>query len=192
MNELIKAGEVSHCPKCLYQFIEGTVEARPAICPRCAYDLTIIDITDALVTPEELLKQAGQKEVGDLMTMMENWSKAHRRAIVELGLDWSAPHEYMEDIFAIMMPYLGRLKQAGYISQEDGEKVFAYMAHQLERIVLTNGAAEEKLKLEGKWNEKEQGIKDYWDKRLQKESGVRITHILSLPMRTEQRKSCNK
>jgi hypothetical protein len=139
------------------------------------------------VTPEELLRQAGKREIMDLMTMMENWSKAHRRVIVESGLDWSAPHEYMEDIFTIMMPYLGRLKQAGYIDQEDGERVLAYMAHQLERIVLTNGAAEEKLKLEGKWNEKEQGIKDYWDKRLQKESGVRIAHILSLPMRTEQR-----
>jgi hypothetical protein len=186
MTELQKVGEVSHCSKCLYQFIEGTVEARPANCPRCAYDLTIIDITDALVTKEELRNQAGMREISDLMKMMENWSKAHRRVIVEEGLDWSAPHEYMEDIFTIMMPYLGRLKQAGYIGQKEGERVLAYMAHQLERIVLTNGAAEEKLKLEGKWDAKEQEIKDYWDQRLQKESGVRIAHILQLPMRYEQ------
>ncbi|MHA2065275.1 MAG: hypothetical protein ACXABY_12940, partial [Candidatus Thorarchaeota archaeon] len=81
MSELTKAGEVSHCPKCLYQFIEGTIDARSSVCPRCCYDLTIIDITDALVLEEELRKQAGAKELGDLMTMMENWSKAHRRVI---------------------------------------------------------------------------------------------------------------
>jgi len=190
MNELQKVGEVSHCPKCLYQFIEGTVDARPhGHCPRCAYDLTIIDITDTLATDEQLKKMAGMRELCDLMQMLRNWSTAYQRWVGENGVDWSSPHEFLEEYGMQMAPYVARLLQTGYIDKESVLQLGSYFRHEMDKLIVVIEAEEDLMRLTGRWGDDEQEIKEYWMARTGTAIGCSTAAKVELPMRDDKRES---
>jgi len=169
MNQLVKGGDeqFEHCYKCCIQ-LTPDLNTADGHCPRCGYDLKVIDISESVATVEQLRRKQADKEKYDLMQMVGNWAAAERRWINECGVDWSAPHELVQRIGDMMLPWIGRLVQAGYFEPKDVAEISAVVDHEIIKTIELLENNEEKLRLEGEWNEKEQEIKEYWGERLGK------------------------
>lgn len=172
-----------HCLKCCLK-LDEYVEFADGHCPRCAYDLTIIDTNELPATDDQLKKRQGEKELYDLLQMVRNWAKFHSKYITEHGIDWSAPHELIEMIGQQMMPWIGRLVQTGYFGKDEVAKIGAQVDYEVTQLIGQLEAEEDILRLTGQWSDSEQETKDYWQKKM----GI----IRQLPMRNVERISSDK
>lgn len=184
-DQIVVADEhPEHCYRCCLQL---TNDVKPQTydghCPRCGYDLTIIDISEELATEEQLKAKRGEREMYDLIQMVHNWGKAQRRYIDRVGVDWSAPHDMIQDIGEMMMPWIARLVQAGYFGKGNVSSISAIVDHEVEKLIHKIEAEEDILRLTGQWSENEEEIKKYWEEKL--------PIIRKLSMRNEQRIACN-
>lgn len=170
--------DYAHCYKCCLQ-LTPDVEFASGICPRCGYDLTIIDIGTEVATEEQLKKKRAQQEMYDLILMVQNWGNAQRRYIGEAGVDWSAPHDLVEEIGTMMMPWIARLVQAGYFGKDEVRQITAVVDMEMEALIICIQAEEDIMRLTGQWGDNEQEIKDYWAKKL--------PFVRQLSMRSQQR-----
>jgi len=116
--------EFEHCPRCGIEIsVRCQVSKTPdGFCPRCAYDIDgTIDITadyGELVDPEKEKEWKGQQEFNDLMNMLTNWSDGYIKIIMRETIDWSLPHEFLQEFAEQMVPYIARLRETGYATQE--------------------------------------------------------------------------
>lgn len=155
-----------HCYRCCLQMTpEIQREVRGGICPRCGYDQTIIDISEEIATEEQLKDRQAQKELYDLLQMVSNWGKAYRRSVDERGIDWSAPHEFVQELGDMLMPWVARLVQAKYFKRDEVQKIGAVIDHEVEQLFIQLEQSEELMRLSGEWNDEEQEIKDYWEEK---------------------------
>jgi hypothetical protein len=171
-----------HCPRCELEYEPDVINIDP-YCGRCAYDIGgTIDITDVPIDPDAEKRKAGQVGKADLMLMLENWSRAFIRVIDEKGVDWSSPHEYMQEVAEQMLPYIGRLKDEGYLTAEDVRELGDFFTEQLAAIIAKLEQEEDLMRLTGRWDDNEQEIKEYWQERLCKAHGAipQLTRV-SLP-----------
>lgn len=148
------------CPRC-------DIELEPGIsdgyCPRCAYDIHgTIDISEDLVDPQVQKDRAGAKEFATLMLMLDNWLKGYKKLIREEGVDWSLPHEFFQEFYELMTPYIARLRENGYATEDRmkamGEKVVECLNDMIECIQQE----EDVMRLTGQWTDKEEAIKLEW------------------------------
>lgn len=186
-------GPYPHCWRC-------NIELNPFIvdvhlrkhCPRCGYDLTIIDVGQGIVDPEELKRRVGLNEFCDLLQILHNWAVAYKRQVEQNGVDWSLPHEYLQEVAEQMLPYIARLRQTEYIDQEHLTALSENFWSYAREIVQELEQEESLMRLTGRWTDDEQEIKDYWQEQFSKANGLTFQQFLSLPMRNEQRESCDK
>ncbi len=121
----------------------------------------------------------------DLIQMVGNWATAFINLTTEKGVDWSFPHELVEEIGTQMMPWIARLVQSGYFSKDEVSLVTATIDHEVGKLIRTLESEEDVLRLTGQWDEKEQDIKDHWNERFQKAHGIEFKAYIQLPMRDE-------
>ena len=180
MNEIVKSGDhqYDHCYKCCLQ-LTPQVEFGDGHCPRCGYDLTIIEISTSLATEEQLREKQASKEMYDLILMVQNWAKFHKGYVSENGIDWSAPHELVEMIGMQMMPWIARLVQVGYFGKEQVAQISAVIDKEVAELIQQLEAEEDILRLTGQWSDSEQAIKEHWTEEV---GGIR-----RLFMRNKQR-----
>jgi hypothetical protein len=144
------------------------------VCGRCLRPVDVdLAHSKELVTEADHLRQAGEKEFSDLMMMLDNWGKGYLN-IAKEGIDWSLPHELFEDFTDQMVPYIIRLGDCGYSTPERmvaiGDKVVEVM-----RVLIDFMQSEEDvLRLGGVWSDKDQEIKEYWEKKGESNAHLRI------------------
>ena len=169
MSNIVPSGDQNyeHCYKCCLQLTpEMRHRAHDGYCPRCCHDLTIVDICELPVTPEQLKDKQSQKEMYDLVQMVQNWAKFHKDYVATNGVDWSAPHELVEIIGMQMMPWIARLVQTGHFTKEHVAQISVVIDREVEELVVQLEAEEDILRLTGQWSDREQEIKDYWKKEM--------------------------
>lgn len=169
-----------HCYKCYLQHDEHEM-----ICGRCGNDLTIITLSEELTTEDHHKQVAGKKELQDLKLILRNWAGAFKTLIDEKGVDWSVPHEFLEEYGTCMLPYVSRLLQTGYVGRECVIDLAAEFQEQIKGLILRLEQEEAVLRLTGQWTGDEQENKEYWEERFSKAHGCSIESLLSLPMRNE-------
>ena len=179
-NDLTIVKPKYHCYRCNIEHNEYE-----QICPRCGIDLTIITISDEITTDEQQRQRTGKKETSDLKLMLRNWARAFRNHIKEKGVDWSIPHELLEEYGTMMVPYIGRLLVEKYIDNDDIIEIGAEFAEQVESLVVCLEQEEDLLRLTGQWTDNEQEIKEYWEGRFSTSNGCSIQQYVQLPMRNE-------
>ena len=135
-----------------------------AICGRCCRPLDFgASQTKEVTLRAEYLEKAGEKEFADLMMMLDNWGKGYMN-IAREGIDWSLPHELFEDFTDQMVPYIARLGECGYSTTERMESIGSKIVEVIETLIHFMQSEEDVLRLGGAWTDKEQEIKEYWEK----------------------------
>ena len=186
MSDLVKHSGINyeHCYKCCLQ-LTPDLETTDGHCPRCGYDLTIIDIGQELATEQQLKQRQAVREMMDLQIMLGNWAGAFINQTKEKGVDWSLPHEFLEEVWNHMMPWMTRLVQSEYFGKEEVAETMAAFDHEMGKLVRELDQEESILRLTGQWSDSDQEIKDYWESMLQKSHGISFSKYLQLPMRNE-------
>lgn len=187
MNDLVVSGEhYPTCPNCDLELNPWSMrEPNPSHCPRCAYDLNTIDLTDALIDPTTEKQRKGLREKIDLLKMLRNWGQAYERLVGERGVDWSLPHEYLQEVAENMLPYLDRLRKTEYLTSGDIADLGIFFAEQCGKLIVAIEQEEDLLRLTGGWTDREQEIKDYWQERFSKSYGLTFQQYLQVSMRNE-------
>jgi len=121
-------------------------------------------ITTEIINPEtDHLTTVGVQEFHDLMLMLDNWGSGYLRLAAE-GVDWSLPHEYFEDFTDQMVPYIMRLKVEGYATPERLRAIGDKILDNMNVLITFMQTEEDVLRLGGKWSDKDQEIKEYWER----------------------------
>lgn len=166
INEMLpEIREVVQCPKCEIHMDGHIVRKVDGLCPRCCYEIDdTIDVPgDDLVDVET---EKGNKEFCDLMLMLNNWCDGYIRLITERGVDWSIPHEFLQEFGEQMIPYIARLRELGYVSQDRMLTIGDIVQDCLRKLIEAIEQEEGLMRLTGQWNEQEEEIKKYWEKKL--------------------------
>lgn len=181
--------EAITCPRCdlvmdgfniRFELAEGHM-----VCPRCArivddlYDQTVVE-GRALTDPQK--RTTGERELRDLMKILRNWERGYIGKISEDGIDWSMPHEFFQEIWDFMLPYVKRLKDTGYTSPGLMREVGDQIIESIRNIIMALAGEEDLMRLTGRWTDDEQEIKEYWQGRAKQLGG---TLFLCLPESTD-------
>ena len=167
MNDLqvLHTTRCGHCAMEIDLFINPPQsEEGQAVCGRCCRPLDLSAAqTKELTLHVDHLEKAGEKEFSDLMMMLDNWGKGYMN-IAKEGIDWSLPHELFEDFTDKMVPYIARLGECGYSTTERMEAIGAKIVEVIGVLIDFMQTEEDVLRLGGAWTDKEQDIKEYWEK----------------------------
>ena len=104
-----------------------------------------------------------RKEFEDLCLMLNNWTAGYLRVLDERGVDWSVPHEFFDEFFHMMCPYIDHLHRTGNTRPELMLDIGATLVVCMERIVERCQQEEDILRLTGGWTDNEQEIKEHWE-----------------------------
>lgn len=176
--ELTKLEKIE-CPRC-YLIIDGLdIRIVPCDdgtwrCPRCATELEYgSDIggescTD-IILRDDVDDPKIEREFNDLMMMMQNWANAYIKYMDrKRECDWSTPHEFFEEFFHQMCPYIDRLHKTGNSRPDLMKGIGNKLVEVMEQIVLKCEQEEDLMRLTGRWSDGEQEIKDYWHEKTKK------------------------
>jgi hypothetical protein len=154
-------------------------------CPRCGYDLTIIEISTEICTPTQLKRKQAEKELLDLHKMLANWGTAYKRLVDESGVDWSHPHEFLQEVVEHMFPWIARLRESDNFTAQDMGSLSDAFEYECSQLIIKLEQEEYIMRLTGRWTDDEQSIKEYWEKEWPK--GIPFAKYVQLSMRNEQR-----
>ena len=113
----------------------------------------------------------------DLNLMLVNWTNGYLRLLAERGVDWSAPHEFFEEFFLQMCPYIERLRVTGNTRPDLMRGIGDTLLECLREIIIRCEQEEDILRLTGRWTDEEQKIKEYWATELSQLGGVALLSL---------------
>jgi len=156
--------EQETCPKCELVMDGYIVHKEDGLCPRCCYEID--DTIDMEITDVVSEDQKGAGEFCDLILILNNWCDGYLRLVTESGVDWSLPHEFLEDFTDQMCPYIARLQSLGYANSDRMLQVGDIVKDCIAKIISALEQEEYLLRLTGRWDDKEEKIKEYWQERI--------------------------
>jgi hypothetical protein len=125
----------------------------------------------------EIENQRIVEEFEALCLILDNWCSGYLRLVDEHGCDWSLPHEFFQEFFEQMCPYIDRLHKTGHsrphLMRSIGEKLLEAM----QKIISRCEQEEDLLRLTGQWSDNEQDIKDHWCEEAKKLAAGTILRI---------------
>jgi hypothetical protein len=163
----IAISKEQECWRC-FIVLRGDGEVYQNHCPRCACKLSDepIDVGREM-TEDEMETRKMWKEVADLCLIYKNWSDAQIRYMGETGEpDYSCVEDFCVDVVLHSALYIKRLRQMPHFNADMNSFIAFKLNRATERILEKCIEYEEAMKLEGKWNDKEQGFKEYWLKQI--------------------------
>jgi hypothetical protein len=147
------------------------------VCGRCGRPVdTEKAHSKELILEADHFNFVGDREFDDLMMMLDNWGRGYMNLARE-GVDWSLPHELFEDFTDKMVPYIIRLKETGYGTPDRMIAIGNKVVEVMDKLIKYLQSEEDVLRLGGAWTDKEQEIKEYWEKK-----GERVNAYLSVQM----------
>ena len=166
-NSLIVREQRYKCPRCDMELEnrDGTPLGimNDGICPRCAYDIKgTIDLSEDLVDPQVLKDKAGAIAFKELMIILDNWLISYKRIVEMKGVDWSLPHEFFQEFTDLMVPYISRLKQTGYATDDRMKAIGQKVVDALHEIIESIQAEEDIMRLTGQWSALDEEIRLEW------------------------------
>jgi hypothetical protein len=154
-----------HCPRCELEYDPIVINIDP-YCRRCAYDIGgTINVGEDLVTEEQAKQSAGAVAKADLIKMIDNWADGFERVLGD-GVNWSLAEEFSMEIIEQMLPYIDRLRKEGYLKAQDIKDLGNHFGERMEQFAQLLEQNEELMRLTGRWDDNEQEIKEYWQKKL--------------------------
>jgi len=109
-----------------------------------------------------------QKAFADLVLILDNWMAGYLRVLAERGIDWSAPHEFFEEFFHMMCPYIDHLHRTGNTRPGLMRSIGTKLIECLQQIIDVCQQQEDVMRLTGGWTDNEQEIKEHWEWETQK------------------------
>jgi hypothetical protein len=98
----------------------------------------------------------------DLCLILDNWTGGYIRLLDERGVDWSTPHEFLEEFFHMMCPYIDHLHKTGNTRPDLMKELGAKFVQCMGQIIEKCDQEEYVLRLTGGWTDNEQEIKEHW------------------------------
>lgn len=154
--------KIKECWRCQF-ILRGDGEVYQGHCPRCACDLSLIDL-EAIENEAERRSWQAAKDLGMMYT---NWAKGYCRIIEEkCEADYSLVYEFAIEVMEQSFPYISRLQDEEILQPEGKQYIKDILNNCTLMIINACEQYEDWMRLAGVWDDDEQEIKEYWQERI--------------------------